>query len=515
MQLNAVLGHGMNGSEKPYLHLNTKAHESCGKPPSLIWHDAIFISNRHNDPHAGMQRHSEMADNIPLSISMKSALEESIQSDVFVSILSDGDDRTSLGESMMVLDEFLRNCRKAFPKVELESLWVPAHIHPQLFPLQFCEWLQVQSSQTTESQNAGKVGPCQGKRQELDGEEGVAELQDEKPKIKRTRSLAKYRFGTKAPLHRTSARGDHGNRRSELREEQPHPPQTASTQPLVIDHAANYRQEQPIGIKESSGPVAESPVQSERPTPKFRIEGASKIAEPEVPPPTSARADACSAPTVAPFHEKQPADCDALSKRAAPRHLSVMNKRLFAKIMKLRKILYALFLVRSPPPSISPASRGEHSPKPFRPDHFHRYPIQTEYALYKLSHLKLSEQRRPLRHQVIITNFMFWYLSTVQKQITRRKATPQASLKPRSDSKASKYGNESTPLPTLPAAQNKLASTDTHYPTLSRQALFTNVMSRRRATAGAIRHIPNSPLLDHAPPMTTQPKTPSRLALAN
>ncbi|TIB97264.1 hypothetical protein E3Q17_03466 [Wallemia mellicola] len=46
----------------------------------------------------------------------------------------------------------------------------------------------------------------------------------------------------------------------------------------------------------------------------------------------------------------------------------------------------------------------------------HRYPIQIERAIYRLSHLKLANPRRSLYEQVLISNFMFWYLSIVNHQ---------------------------------------------------------------------------------------------------
>lgn len=45
-----------------------------------------------------------------------------------------------------------------------------------------------------------------------------------------------------------------------------------------------------------------------------------------------------------------------------------------------------------------------------------RYPIDTEYTIYRLSHVKLSNARRPLRQQVVISNMMFWYLSVTEKE---------------------------------------------------------------------------------------------------
>lgn len=48
-----------------------------------------------------------------------------------------------------------------------------------------------------------------------------------------------------------------------------------------------------------------------------------------------------------------------------------------------------------------------------------RYPLATERALYRLSHMKLSNPRRPLQQQVIISNLMFWYLSVIHSSLAR------------------------------------------------------------------------------------------------
>ncbi|ORZ25646.1 hypothetical protein BCR42DRAFT_400606 [Absidia repens] len=42
-----------------------------------------------------------------------------------------------------------------------------------------------------------------------------------------------------------------------------------------------------------------------------------------------------------------------------------------------------------------------------------RLPLHMERGIYRLSHMKLANPRRPLREQVIISNFMFWYLSII------------------------------------------------------------------------------------------------------
>ncbi|CEI97850.1 Putative Potential regulator of cell polarity [Rhizopus microsporus] len=43
-----------------------------------------------------------------------------------------------------------------------------------------------------------------------------------------------------------------------------------------------------------------------------------------------------------------------------------------------------------------------------------RLPLHVERAIYRLSHMKLADPKRPLRQQVLISNLMFWYLSIQQ-----------------------------------------------------------------------------------------------------
>ncbi|CAB4410971.1 unnamed protein product [Rhizophagus irregularis] len=47
---------------------------------------------------------------------------------------------------------------------------------------------------------------------------------------------------------------------------------------------------------------------------------------------------------------------------------------------------------------------------------YNRLPIHVERAIYRLSHVKLANPRRPLHEQVLISNMMFWYLSLINKQ---------------------------------------------------------------------------------------------------
>ncbi|KAH8832768.1 hypothetical protein DL96DRAFT_1583267 [Flagelloscypha sp. PMI_526] len=58
----------------------------------------------------------------------------------------------------------------------------------------------------------------------------------------------------------------------------------------------------------------------------------------------------------------------------------------------------------SPVPPGSPMAMG---------DNWSRFPIHVERAIYRLSHIKLANPRRPLYEQVLISNLMFWYLGVI------------------------------------------------------------------------------------------------------
>ncbi|KAJ7155481.1 hypothetical protein C8R43DRAFT_1106339 [Mycena crocata] len=72
----------------------------------------------------------------------------------------------------------------------------------------------------------------------------------------------------------------------------------------------------------------------------------------------------------------------------------------------------------------APKSPGPPSPMGLAPgmmggaggiNNYSRYPIHVERAIYRLSHIKLANPRRPLYEQVLISNLMFWYLGVINK----------------------------------------------------------------------------------------------------
>lgn len=62
---------------------------------------------------------------------------------------------------------------------------------------------------------------------------------------------------------------------------------------------------------------------------------------------------------------------------------------------------------------VPPTSPG--LPPGTSPNNYSRYPIHVERAIYRLSHIKLANPRRPLYEQVLISNLMFWYLGVINK----------------------------------------------------------------------------------------------------
>ena len=91
-----------------------------------------------------------------------------------------------------------------------------------------------------------------------------------------------------------------------------------------------------------------------------------------------------------------------------PSKFSQEGKATAAALLGTSKSAKSLGLI--PMNGASPTSPG------FAP--YARYPIHVERAVYRLSHIKLANPRRPLYEQVLISNLMFWYLSIINKPAT-------------------------------------------------------------------------------------------------
>lgn len=58
----------------------------------------------------------------------------------------------------------------------------------------------------------------------------------------------------------------------------------------------------------------------------------------------------------------------------------------------------------------------------------HRLPINVERAIYRLSHLKLSDPKRELRQQVLLSNFMYAYLNLVNHSLYLQQVEEENSM---------------------------------------------------------------------------------------
>ncbi|KAK9240688.1 hypothetical protein V1525DRAFT_179667 [Lipomyces kononenkoae] len=65
----------------------------------------------------------------------------------------------------------------------------------------------------------------------------------------------------------------------------------------------------------------------------------------------------------------------------------------------------------SPSPSRAQFAQGSYG----RPYYYSRFPLHVERAIYRLSHLKLANPRRPLCQQVLLSNFMYSYLELINQ----------------------------------------------------------------------------------------------------
>ncbi|WBW74111.1 serine/threonine protein phosphatase PP2A regulatory subunit, Zds1 [Schizosaccharomyces osmophilus] len=87
-------------------------------------------------------------------------------------------------------------------------------------------------------------------------------------------------------------------------------------------------------------------------------------------------------------------------------------------------------------------------PEDFIPDkdyYWSRFPICTERAIYRLSHIKLSNAQRPLVQQVLLSNFMYSYLDLISRiSATRNRIqnNPRPSGPRRSEFSAENVKNE-------------------------------------------------------------------------
>lgn len=142
----------------------------------------------------------------------------------------------------------------------------------------------------------------------------------------------------------------------------------------------------------------------------------------------------------------------------APLKFSAAGPAAAAALLGTSKSAKSLGLI--PMTGHSPTSPG------FSP--YARYPIHVERAIYRLSHIKLANPRRPLYEQVLISNLMFWYLGIINK--------PQAPPSPVPDDKAKT---------TSEAAETKEKATEPSSPSMITMSEKSPVSKSSRSSSPA------------------------------
>ncbi|KAG8828019.1 hypothetical protein FRC17_007635 [Serendipita sp. 399] len=100
-----------------------------------------------------------------------------------------------------------------------------------------------------------------------------------------------------------------------------------------------------------------------------------------------------------------------------------------------------------------PGAKGQLMPfataPPALAGQYARYPLHVERAVYRLSHIKLANPRRPLYEQVLISNLMFWYLGIINKPATPPEAKP--AIQGGEAPTANQTTGPNSPVPAQPA----------------------------------------------------------------
>lgn len=114
-------------------------------------------------------------------------------------------------------------------------------------------------------------------------------------------------------------------------------------------------------------------------------------------------------------------------------------------------------------PTNAAGVNGTAVPKDFQLNRINqnRLPIHIERAIYRLSHTKLANPRRPLHEQVLISNLMFWYLSVVSS------TQPNGSVE--AGRKFVNAGKKGKKQPQQQQQQNRPSKTSNHRPSQQQQ----------------------------------------------
>jgi hypothetical protein len=138
-------------------------------------------------------------------------------------------------------------------------------------------------------------------------------------------------------------------------------------------------------------------------------------------------------------------------------HSSSSNKRftlssLFSRKSKNNQSVYTT----SNMDLLSSSGSLTKAPKDFQLNSMYmtRLPLHVERAIYKLSHIKLANPRRPLHEQVLISNQMFWYLSVIASN-NPQSQSPAADVEERKKPRKRLVKKHQRPASAPPSSKKK------------------------------------------------------------
>jgi hypothetical protein len=131
-----------------------------------------------------------------------------------------------------------------------------------------------------------------------------------------------------------------------------------------------------------------------------------------------------------------------------------------------------------------------------------RLPLHVERAIYRLSHMKLADPRRPLRQQVLISNLMFWYLSIQQNdfQQVNTEQRVEADSPPVPDTQQKKGNKMSRLIHSAKKRRNEVAQFVQAYPlTQHETTIATTITSSRPSLKQSNVQFSLPPIPNHHP----------------
>ncbi|KAK4521753.1 uncharacterized protein ATC70_004288 [Mucor velutinosus] len=139
-----------------------------------------------------------------------------------------------------------------------------------------------------------------------------------------------------------------------------------------------------------------------------------------------------------------------------------------------------------------------------------RLPLHVERAIYRLSHMKLADPRRPLQQQVLISNLMFWYLSIQQNDFQRAaEQRIETESPPVPDTQQKKGGKMSRLIHSAKKRRNEVAQFVQAYPLSGTHHDISNSSSSASSISSTTSNNSTRPSLKHSNVQFSLPPIPS------